>query len=97
MNNHIKVTKDDYTGSMVNSSNYDLSDMSLDQGWKKFRKANFKHKGILFENEHLQIGYKSQAIYEDLQSFSVFVKIGVYIGNKINDTISKVDVEYEGD
>lgn len=66
--------------------------MSLDQGWKKFRKANFKPKGILFENEHLQIGFKSQAIYEDLQSFSVFIRIGIYIGNKLHDPISKIEV-----
>jgi hypothetical protein len=48
MHGNIKVTKNDYSGNLLNSLPYDLNDMSLDQGWKRFRKANFKPKGILF-------------------------------------------------
>ena len=97
MNQASKVSKDDYSGRYIDHINYDLSDMSLGQGWRKFRKSHFKDKGILFENEHLQVGYKSQAVYEDLQEFKVFIKIGLYVGNKCNEQISRLDVDYEGD
>lgn len=34
------------------------------QGHRRFKTSNFKGKSSLFENENIQIGYKSEAIYE---------------------------------
>ncbi len=36
-----------------------LRAISKSQGLRRFKTANFKGKSSLFENEHLQIGYKS--------------------------------------
>jgi len=36
-----------------------LHSITKSQGLRRFKTANFKSKSSLFENEHIQIGYKS--------------------------------------
>lgn len=64
---------------------------------KRFKTSNFKEKSPLFENDHLQVGYKSQALYENINGFSHFVFLNIFIGNKTDVNIKDFQVEYKGD
>jgi len=58
-----------------------LKSITKNQGLRRFKTANFKGKSSLFENEHLQIGYKSSALYEEVSDFKVMIKIELFFGN----------------
>ena len=51
----------------------------------------------MFENEHIQIGYKSQAVYENIHNFQNFIELNLFIGNKTNDVIKDFQIEYKAD
>ena len=34
---------------------------------KRFKISNLKSRALLYENEHIQVGYKSEPVYEDVQ------------------------------
>lgn len=58
-----------------------LKSITKSQGLRRFKTANFKGKSSLFENEHLQLGFKSEAIYDEVNGFKVIIKIELYFGN----------------
>lgn len=42
----------------------------------------------MYESEHIQVGYKSDAIYEKIEGLnnsSEMIQLELYIGNKTND------------
>jgi hypothetical protein len=74
-----------------------LLEMSEAQGIKKFKASNFKEKSLLFEDKIIQLGFKSAAYYERLESFKAFLKITMFFGNKTGDQITHFEAEFEGD
>jgi len=67
------------------------------QGHRRFCTANFKGKSSLFENEHIQIGHKSEAIYEEVSGFRVLLKMEIFFGNLSEDIIRNLTLEFKGD
>lgn len=77
-----------YQGDLVDK-NYDMEDimknLTRNQGIRRFITSNFKTKNPLFENTHIQIGFKSEAIYEEISEFKCILSIELYIGNRTED------------
>ena len=61
------------------------------------KKSNIADKGILFENQLLQIGYKSEPCYEEVNGYTVSLKLILYYGNKSESMMTRFQVEFEGD
>lgn len=40
-----------------------LYSLKKEQGSRRFKISNFREKNPLFENDQIQVGYKSQAVY----------------------------------
>jgi hypothetical protein len=41
-----------------------MREITRSQGHRRFITSQFKNKNPLFENSHLQVGFKSEAVYE---------------------------------
>ena len=67
------------------------------QGHRRYSTSNFKGKGSIFENEHLQIGFKSEAIYEEVSGFRVLLKVELYFGNLSDETFRNLSLDFKGD
>ena len=90
---HIKLDKNDYHGVVVtNDLAYweQMAELQPDE-IKKFKTASFKDKSILYQDEALQIGFKSKLIYENVENFKMFLKIILYYDNRGQGDI--VDLE----
>jgi hypothetical protein len=74
-----------------------LRSLHKSQGIRRFKTANFKGKSSLFENEHIQIGYKSEPIFEEISGFKVLIKIELFLGNLVEETIKNVSLDFKGD
>ena len=85
---------------MINSSK-DLAkivfNVKQDQGIKRFKLSNFKERSALFENQHIQVGYKSQVVFQNKDMFSRFISLNIFIGNKTQELIKDFQVDYKGD
>jgi hypothetical protein len=74
-----------------------LFNLKKEQGCRRFKLSNFRKKSILFENEHIQVGYISQAVYESIDEFKHFLLLNLFVGNKTEDSIKELQVEYKAD
>jgi hypothetical protein len=75
-----------------------LQQMSKGQNLRRFKTSNFKDRSLVLEDEHLQVGFKSKAIYETQEGqFRIFLRLTLYFGNKGDERLSNVEIEYEGD
>ncbi len=59
-----------------------LKNLSKNQGIRRFITCNFKSKNPLFENSHIQIGLKSEPVYEEVNEFRTLISMELYLGNK---------------
>lgn len=61
---HIKIDKNDYDGTIVsNTLNYwEQMHQYEPEQIKRFKQANFKDKSILYQDNFIQIGFKSKLI-----------------------------------
>ena len=88
-----------YEGTQINE-NVQISDVlrgiSRNQGHRRFKTANFKGKSSLFENSHIQIGYKTEPVYEEANWFPVVIKIELFFGNLSGETIRNLDLSFKG-
>ena len=41
-----------------------LNDIQKEQGMKRFKISNLKSRALLYESGHIQVGYKSEPVYE---------------------------------
>ena len=77
-----------YEGTVV-SPLYEFENILLDiqkeQGMKRFKISNLKSRALLYESGHIQVGYKSEPVYEkveELDKFSEMIQLEIFIGNK---------------
>ena len=52
-----------------------LYDIKRDQGMRRFKLANLKDRYPLYENSNLQIGFKTEPIYDEVENFSGIISI----------------------
>lgn len=64
---------------------------------RRAKAALFKNKYILYENECLQVGFKSAAVYEKVDKFASMIDFELFFGNKTARAISKLEVGFKGD
>jgi hypothetical protein len=79
------VSRTEYAGRIVPMQlNYSqqLQEMSEAQGIRRFKVSNFKEKSLLLENSTIQVGFKSTAHYDRINSFKQCLKITMFFGNK---------------
>lgn len=57
---------------------------------KRFKFGNFKEKNILYQDNALQIGFKSKLVYENVENFKVFLSMTIYYDNKTQRDITEV-------
>lgn len=91
----------DYFGKLVPTGiDYynQLKEMSRGQNLRRFKTSNFKDKSLVLEDDHLQVGFKSKPIYEMQEGhLRIFLRITLFFGNKGDEKLSNVEIEYEGD
>jgi hypothetical protein len=61
------VSRNDYAGILVPVGidyHNQLRNMSPAQNLRRFKISNFKDKNLILEDQHLQVGFKSKAVYE---------------------------------
>ncbi len=68
-----------------------------DQGIRRLKASLFKTKYILYEDQAIQIGFKSAPIYEQVQKFQVMLNFEIFFGNKTKNSINKFHVSFQGD
>ena len=68
-----------------------------DQGIRRLKASLFKNKYILYEDQAIQIGFKSAPIYEQVQKFQVMLNFEIFFGNKTKSDINKFHVSFQGD
>ena len=68
-----------------------------DQGIRRLKASLFKNRYILYEDENIQIGFKSSPIYEKVQKFEVMLNFEMFFGNKTKNSINKFQVSFQGD
>lgn len=56
--------------------------------------ANFRDKYPLFENESMQIGFKTESIFEEYDGFNTFLSMELYLGNKSSRQIRNLEVSF---
>lgn len=86
----IKLDKNDYDGTIINNSlSYweQISDLNP-QHLKRFKVANFKDKSILFQDNCIQVGFKSKLLYENFENFKVLLKIIIYYDNNTESDVT---------
>lgn len=67
---------------------------------KRFKISNLKSRSLLYESGHIQVGYRSEPVYEkveELDKFSEMIQLEIFIGNKTNEELREVDVTFLGD
>lgn len=74
-----------------------LFDIKKEQGHKRFKIGNLRYRYPLFENESMQIGFKSEVIFEEYDGFNTFLQIELYFGNKTTRQIKELEISFEGD
>jgi hypothetical protein len=57
----------------------------------------FKNKYILYEDECMQVGFKSTPVYEKVDKFASMLDFELFFGNKTARTIDKFEVSFKGD
>ena len=92
------MKEDDYSGTLVQYVNvYLVGSVNQYQGNKRLKRSNLVNKGVLFENEFLQIGYKTEPYYQDVNGYKVSLRMTLYYGNKSESPMTKFEAEFEGD
>ena len=75
-----------------------MYNIKREQTHRRFQLANFRNRYPLFENESLQIGFKSEAIFESNDDgFNEVLALELYFGNKKNYQLRNFEVIFEGD
>jgi hypothetical protein len=74
-----------------------IAKLEKHQGHRRFSTANFKGKGSIFENEHIQIGFRSESIYEEVGGFRVLLKMELFMGNLTEETFRNLSLNFKGD
>jgi hypothetical protein len=71
--------------------------MKKDQGVRRLKSSLFKNKYILYEDDCIQVGFKSAAIYEKVDKFTSMIDFELFFGNKTAKIIDKFEVSFKGD
>ena len=64
---------------------------------RRLKASLFKNKYILYEDECMQVGFKSAAIYEKVDKFTCMIDFELFFGNKTSKAINKFEVGFKGD
>lgn len=64
---------------------------------RRLKSALFRNKYVLYEDDCLQVGFKSTAIYEKVDKFTSMIDFELFFGNKTSKTIDKFEVSFRGD
>jgi hypothetical protein len=74
-----------------------LEQIRKEQGVRRVKASLFKNKYILYEDESLQVGFKSTPIYEKVDKFTTMLNFELFFGNKTAKTIGNFQVSFKGD
>lgn len=93
-------SRNDYAGTIIpmGITYYSqLRDLDPGQKMRRFKVSNFKEKSLIFEDNNLQVGFKSRPVYEETDTLRIYLNFTVFFGNRGNAPISNMKIDFEGD